>query len=52
MFIRRVLLKRDHPSSLIQIPKFRERLWIVPLNVRGGLYVAAAPEPELGVAAI
>jgi len=39
--IRCVPLKRDHPSSLIQIPKFRERPWIVPPEVPDGLYVLA-----------
>jgi hypothetical protein len=33
--------KRDHPASLIQIPKFSERPWIVPYEVHGGLNVGA-----------
>jgi hypothetical protein len=41
MAIRCVPLKRDHPSSLIQIPKFRERPWIVPPEVHDGLHVVA-----------
>jgi len=34
-------MKRDHPSSLIQIPKFSERPWIVPHEVHYGLHVVA-----------
>jgi hypothetical protein len=30
-----------HPSSLIQIPKFSERPWIVPHEVHYGLHVVA-----------
>jgi hypothetical protein len=30
-----------HPASLIQIPKFSERPWIVPHEVLNGLYVGA-----------
>ena len=33
--------KRDHPASLIQIPKFSERPRIVPHEVLHGLYVVA-----------
>jgi hypothetical protein len=39
--IRCVPPKRDHPASLIQIPKFSERPWIVPHEVHHGLYVVA-----------
>ena len=34
-------MKRDHPSSLIQIPKLSERPCIVPYEVHHGLHVGA-----------
>jgi len=41
IIIRYVPMKRDHPSSFIQIPKFSERPCIVPHEVHDGLHVVA-----------